>query len=135
MPQRKPPAGEGRYSKVVRRGDIPANSTNGRFLAAVRAELTDQLGGEPLTTCQRMLVDRCAFLQLRVALWDETIGVTETTASEIKYYVRLSNSLTRALRLLGLGVKPRPVGRPPKQHQPAPITDILAEANYRETAE
>lgn len=126
MPQHNPPAGEGRYSQRVRRGEVPPDSVNGRFLAAVRAELTEQLGGEPLTATQRMMIERAAWLKLHCALFDETIGDSHAPLNNYdrRSYLAFSNSLTRALK--ALGIPRRPVGRPPKQHQPTvALTDIL----------
>ena len=63
MPKGTPQSGP--HSKLFARGVVDPNSRDGRFLAAVRAELTAHLGGgplgdKPLSTPQRILIDRVA---------------------------------------------------------------------------
>ena len=96
--------GNGPYSRLLARGSVRGNSRNGRFLAAAREELTNHLGGGPLTAAQRILVERIAWLRLHVALFDEKVANRDgpMTDRDRASYLAFSNSLVRATRELGL---------------------------------
>jgi hypothetical protein len=97
--------GNGPYSRLLARGSVSGRSRNGRFLAAVREELTEHLGGGPLTAGQRILVERIAWLRLHVALFDEKVANRDEPMSDRdrRSYLAFSNSLVRATReLLGI---------------------------------
>jgi hypothetical protein len=103
--------GNGPYSKLLARGTVSGRSRNGRFLAAAREELTQHLGGGPLSAAQRILVERVAWLRLHVALFDEKVANRSEPMSDRDRasYLAFSNSLVRATRELGLepaGAKP-----------------------------
>jgi hypothetical protein len=103
--------GNGPYSKLLARGTVSGRSRNGRFLVAAREELTEHLGGGPLTAAQRILVERVAWLRLHVALFDEKVANRSEPMSDRDRasYLAFSNSLVRATRELGLepaGAKP-----------------------------
>jgi len=97
--------GNGPHSKLLARGSVNGRSRNGRFLAAVREELTQHFGGGPLTARQRILVERVAWLRLHVALFDEKVADCSEPMSDRDRasYLAFSNSLVRATRELGLG--------------------------------
>ncbi len=78
------------------------------IIRRTREELTTHVGGNPTAT-QAALIERCAMLTLLVALSEkkavEAGGLTERSSRE---HIALCNSLTRALRQLGLkGEAPR----------------------------
>lgn len=84
---------------------LDRRSHEARLLRAFRQELTAHVGGAPTAT-QRVLIDRAAVLQLRLALMDRasltTPGMTEKNGRE---YVCWTNALTRVLNALGPAVK------------------------------
>jgi hypothetical protein len=77
-------------------------------MRGVRADLIAHLGGSP-SAVQRALIDRIAMLSLHVALFDAR-AVDSGTLNErdSRAYLAYSNSLSRALRLLGLKAAPPP---------------------------
>ncbi len=85
---------------------LDRRSHEARLIRAFREELTAHVGGKPTAT-QRVLIDRAAVLQLRLALMDRasltTPGMTEKNGRE---YVCWTNALTRVLTALGPAVKP-----------------------------
>jgi hypothetical protein len=95
-------AGYGPHSKRVRRGKVSGRTRNGRCLKQAREELTQHLGGGPLSATQRVLVERVAWLRLHVALFDERVGVEPMSDRDRASYLAFSNSLVRATRELGL---------------------------------
>jgi hypothetical protein len=107
------------HSRLLARGSIDGRTREGRFLAAVRAELAGHLGGEP-SAAQRVLIDRVAWLRLRVALFDEKLAQgAELTGHDARVYLAHSNALIRAMREIGhKAVVARPVS----------LTAALAEA-------
>lgn len=84
---------------------LDRRSHEARLIRAFREELTAHVGGSPSAT-QRVLIDRAAVLQLRLALMDRTSlttpGMTEKNGRE---YVCWTNALTRVLAALGPAVK------------------------------
>lgn len=74
-----------------------------RLLKQMEADLTRHVGGTPSAT-QRALIARCAMLTLHVAMLDaralENGGAM--SGHDQRAYLAFSNSLTRALRDLGL---------------------------------
>jgi hypothetical protein len=70
-----------------------------RLMRQVRADLTAHCGGAPSAT-QRALIERCAWLSLRVAQFDAKGHLTE---HDSRVYLSFSNSLARALQMLGVG--------------------------------
>src|SRR5271165_6267793 len=94
----------GAYSTAIRIAQgIDGRSKLGRLLIATRRALAAHLGGEDrLTAPQCALVERCAMLQLRLAVLDERIVTNTFTEYDAKTYLAFSNSLTRTLVALGL---------------------------------
>lgn len=88
-----------------------------RLLKHMEAELTRHVGGTPSAT-QRALIARCAMLTLHVAMLDaralENGGAM--TGHDQRAYLAFSNSLTRALRDLGLD---------PAAAAPPSLSDLL----------
>jgi len=85
----------------------------------IRDDLAKHVGGTP-TAAQAVLIDRCAWLSLRIALLDRKLASgCDFTEVDSNVYLAWSNSLTRTLARLGLD--------PPTPPRPK-LTDILAEA-------
>src|SRR4051794_26474767 len=92
----------GPHSRLLARGSVDGRSREGRFLAAVRAELAKHLGGD-ISAAARILVDRVAWLRLHVALLDEKVGMGGSfTDHDRRQYLAFSNALVRATRELGM---------------------------------
>jgi len=72
-----------------------------RLLQKVRDDLTGHLGGRPSAT-QAALIERVAWLSLRVALFDEQIAAGTISEHASRTYLAWSNTLSRTLRTLGL---------------------------------
>jgi hypothetical protein len=100
----RPRPGQGKHSRRLRRGVVDGRSEYGKFLTDVRAQLTKQLGGGPLTPAQHMLVDRIAWLSLHTNLFDEAVANSRRVMNDIdrRSYLAFSNSLTRAIQQLGI---------------------------------
>lgn len=120
-------AGYGPHSKRIRRGKVSGRTRNGRFLKQAREELTDHLGGGPLSATQRVLVERVAWLRLHVALFDERVGVEPMSDRDRASYLAFSNSLVRATCELGL----EPSTQPIRHKTLAEITAEIAERRAR----
>ncbi len=79
------------------------------MLKATRADLVRHVGGSPSAT-QKLLIERAAVLQLRLAMMDRAKSpggdLSEKSARE---YLCWHNSLVRTLRELGLQAAPTPI--------------------------
>jgi len=107
-PSRRPHKRVGPYSKRGALAMMDGRSREALFMRARRHELTAHIGGSP-TVVQAALIERCAWLSLRVALLDEKMVASELTDHDNRAYLARSNSLARALKLLGVkGVEARP---------------------------
>lgn len=98
----------GAYSVEIRLGRVDRRTREGRLLSQMRAVLTAQLGGHP-TPQQTVLIERAAFLQLRVAALDARILDGTFTDYDAKVYLAFSNSLTRTMVALGVAPAPAPM--------------------------
>lgn len=88
---------------------MDGRTRHARILNQVRGELTAQLGGKP-SAAQRALIDRAAWLTLRVALLDaKTAEGGVMTECDSRTYLAWSNSLALVLTKIGLkGVAQQP---------------------------
>ena len=107
------------------RGDIGANSPPkrlrhvdgrtrlGKFMAALRADLTDALGGPARVSPQeRLLIDLAVIKAARLAMLSERMLNGETAAEELeRRFTWHSNSLRRDLGVLGLERRPEATPR------------------------
>ena len=91
----------GPYSRPPSLARLDQRTREARLLADTRAELTAHLGGAPSAT-QRALIDRAAWLTLRMALMDAKGADGHLSERDGREYLAWSNSLTRALVALGL---------------------------------
>lgn len=116
------------HSRLLARGCVDGRSREGRFLAAVRAELVAHVGGQPTAT-QRITIDRIAWLKLHVVLLDErAAGGVPLSAHDQRAYCAFSNSIVRAMRELGL----QPTA--PKPPTLAEVAERIVAARPREGA-
>ena|ERR1041384_4763715 len=89
------------YSRPGALAKVDGRSREGRFLKCVRADLIEHLGGSP-SAIERALVERAAWLSLRVAQLDAKMASDGFTEHDSRSYLAWSNSLARCLRELGL---------------------------------
>jgi hypothetical protein len=98
---------------------VDGRSREGRLVRKVRRELTAHLGGKP-SAAEMLLIDRCAWLSLRLAQLDAKLANGGLTEHDGRFYIAWSNTLTRTLRSLGLkGAKDQVPARS--------LADLLAE--------
>jgi hypothetical protein len=111
----------GPHSRPDKLQIVDGRLAEGKLMAGVRADLTAHLGGKPSAT-QRILIDRIATLSLRLHLMDrESARSGEMSERNSRSYLAWSNSLTRALRQIGLDAVPPPK---PKQLTPRQIMKL-----------
>ena len=97
----------GPYSKEIALARCDGRSKEGRLLNQMRRELAKQLGGNP-TAAQRAMIERCAMLQLRVAMLDRKVFDHSFSDYDAKTYIAWSNSLARTLDRLNRDSAPAP---------------------------
>jgi hypothetical protein len=98
-----------------------------RLLKQTRATLLAQLGGEDkVTPSQRALVERCAHLELRIAVLDAKVVDGTLTDHDSRAYLSWVNALGRALERLGL-LRQTPAEPPAKPDPMANLRAYLAE--------
>lgn len=101
----------GAYSKEIILARPDGRTKEARLLRQMRAALVAHLGGEAhLSAPQRVLIERCAMLQLRVAAFDAKIVDGTFSEYDSKVFLAFSNSLTRTLA--ALGVQPAAAAKP-----------------------
>lgn len=102
----------GPHSRPDRLQIIDGRRAESKLLASVKKDLTAHLGGKP-SAVQRMLIDRIAALSLRCHLMErESAQSGEMSERNGRSYLAWSNSLTRALRQIGLDAVPPPKSKP-----------------------
>jgi len=83
---------------------IDGRSADGRFLRRVRADLALHCGGKPSAT-QHALIDRIAWLRLRIAAMDSrTASAKQMTECDSRTYLAWVGTLSRLMRELGPAV-------------------------------
>jgi hypothetical protein len=90
----------GPYSQATCLARVDGRSREGRLLRSVRDELTRQIGNP--SPAQKALIERAAWLSLRMAQLDARMLNGGFTDFDSKQYLAWSNGLTRLLRSLGL---------------------------------
>lgn len=110
----------GPYSSSSSLTKIDGRSADGRFLRRVRAELALHCGGKPSAT-QHALIDRIAWLRLRIAAMDaRTAASTQLTEHDSRTYLAWVGAMSRLMRELGPAV-PTAADKPPS------LKDYLAQ--------
>jgi hypothetical protein len=117
----------GPYSKPAVLAKLDQRTREARILHDTREALTEHIGGNPSAT-ERALIDRAAWLTLRVAQLDAKMAAGNTfTDHDHRHYLAWSNSLRLILRDLGLkGTVPGPSARPGRA-KPGPRQITLEE--------
>ena len=96
------------YSRPPALGRLDRRTREGKLLTKARTDLVAHVGGKPSAT-QTALIERVAFLMLRVTLLDEKHTDGGWTEHDTRTYLAWVAALNRALRQLGLkGAAERP---------------------------
>jgi hypothetical protein len=100
------------HSRLLRRGSCDGRSREGRFLAAVRAELREMVGGDP-TPAERTVIERACWVRLHLALIDERVaGGAVLSAHDQRSYTAYTSTLVTLLRQLRLLQTDKPAIEP-----------------------
>ncbi len=100
----------GPYSRPLALAKLDGRTREAALMRRVRAELTAHVGGSP-TFPQRLLIERCAVLSLRLAKIDEAIlAGDQLTLHDNQHAIAWHNALRRSLDALGL----EPAASPPE---------------------
>jgi hypothetical protein len=94
----------GLYSEIGALACLDGRSWQWKFFKAKRAELAAHLGPN-LTYVQQQLIERCAWLQLKLTMLDRRLAEDEGrdfTQQDNNIYLAWNNSLARTLALLGV---------------------------------
>lgn len=92
----------GPYSSSNSLAKLDGRTKEAALLRRVRSDLTLHVGGKPSAT-EKALIERCAWLSLRVAQLDcKMAGGQPFTDHDAAHYLAWSNCLTRTLARLGL---------------------------------
>ena len=111
----------GPHSKVHRLVKVDHRTREGLIVLRLRKELIQHVGGQP-NAIQRVLIERCCWLQLRLSMLDKKItSGRDFTEIDNNSYIAWHNSLVRTLARLG--VEPKPTTSRPS------LNAILAEAS------
>jgi len=92
----------GPHSRPGRLAIIDGRRAEARRLKDIKTDLTNLVGGSP-SAAQRLLIQRIAFLTLRLELMDrESLAGKPETERDARSYLAWSNALARMLQKLGL---------------------------------
>jgi hypothetical protein len=87
------------HSRLLSRGSVDGRSREGRFLRAVRAELSEMVGNP--TPAENVAIERAAWLRLHIALIDERVAAGAIlSAHDMRSYTAYSSTLLAAMRRL-----------------------------------
>ena len=87
----------GAHSRPHTLAKVDGRTREAAILSRVRADLTEHMGGNP-NIVQKMLIERCAWLAVRLALLDKKIERGEGfTQIDSNTYLAWHNSLVRTL--------------------------------------
>jgi hypothetical protein len=107
----------GPYSHPATLAKLDQRTREARLMRQTREALVQHLGGKPSAT-EKLLIERAANLQLRIATMDRKFSETgEMTEHDTRTYLAWTGSLSRLLRDLGLK------GTPPK---PPTVAEVMA---------
>jgi hypothetical protein len=100
--------GLGPHSRRHRPGYLDGRTFEARLYKQFRDDLIAHVGGTP-SIPQIAIIERCAWIRVRLALMDTKIANGEMTEQDSHCYLAWANTLTRLLARLGLepaGAKP-----------------------------
>jgi hypothetical protein len=73
----------------------------GKLFAEFRADLVTHAGGSP-NVVQTALIERCAWVRLRLAMMDSKVATGDFTEHDSRTYLAWANTLSRLLARLGV---------------------------------
>jgi hypothetical protein len=88
------------YSPTHMLAKLDRRTKEARLLEEVRADLIRHIGGQPTVT-QRHVIERCAWLSLRVALLDRKMATGSFSPHDNREFLACSEALTKLLAKLG----------------------------------
>ena len=84
---------------------VDERTREGLIVHRLRRELTEHVGGHP-SVVQRVVIERCCFLQLRLALLDRKMVAGHSfTEIDNNSYIAWTNALVRTMTRLGFEPK------------------------------
>jgi hypothetical protein len=106
--------------------NLDGRTKEARILKSMRRELKALLGHTP-NAGEIALIERLAWLQLRLSVLDRRLIAGEFTQFDASVYNAHVNSFARGLQKLGAVGKPSHTGKPERTGKPAlTVADILA---------
>jgi len=109
----------GPHSRWHRLANLDERTSEGLIVNRLRKELFAHVGGHP-SVVERVIIERCCFLQLRLALLDKKmVSGHNFTEIDSNSYIAWSNALVRTMSRLGFE---------PKTSRTS-LEEILAEAS------
>jgi hypothetical protein len=95
----------GPHSRVHRLVEVDLRTKEGLIVNRLRRDLVKHVGGKP-NVIQRVMIERCCWLQLRVSLLDRKIAAGEAfTEIDNNTYIAWCNALVRTMARLGVVTK------------------------------
>jgi hypothetical protein len=88
-------------SRPTRFRDLDKRTAEGRLFDQFYRELVAHVGGQP-NVVQAAMIERCAWVHLRIRLMDEKLALGDLTDQDSKSYLAWANTLRRLLQSLGL---------------------------------
>jgi hypothetical protein len=93
--------GLGPHSRRHRLGFLDGRTFEARLHRKFRAELIAHVGGAP-SIAQTAIIERAAWVQLRLAMMDSKVASGDFTEQDSHVYLAWANTLSRLLTRLGL---------------------------------
>ncbi len=93
--------GLGPHSRRHRLGFLDGRTFEARLHRKFRAELIAHIGGAP-SIAQAAIIERAAWVQLRLAMMDSKVASGDFTEQDSHVYLAWANTLGRLLARLGL---------------------------------
>jgi hypothetical protein len=110
----------GPHSKVHRLVRVDGRTSAGLIVKRLRDDLIKHIGGNP-SVVQRVMIERCCFLQLRISLLDIKITSGHTwTENDNNSYLSWTANLVRIMSRLGVE---------PKRSTPRPSLNAILESS------
>ena len=115
------------HTRPNRLATVDFRTVEGRYFRQVRDELTRHVGGKP-SPAQKILIERCAQLMLRIRLMDVAHAKEDFLSEKnTREYLVWTNSLSRLLRQLGLE-------EVPANQKPASIAELIRKPSSQHSA-
>jgi hypothetical protein len=93
--------GIGPHSRRHRLGYLDGRTYEAKLYGQFRADLIKHVGGKP-SIPQTAIIERCAWIRVRLALLDREIASGDLSEYDSKVYLAWANTLGRLLSRLGL---------------------------------